>query len=149
MTFLKKWNFYDFLKNRNFRNLTTDFETSHKATSWDQSTRLFGGWPLGYTYTGQVLSILQAWNFHPFRTLPVWVQNLKNSITRYSWEKKKNLENVSKLTNLWFKSPRMDWTCSVGYGLVINVQKDACFGLSLRLCTIFEICSQFSKIAIF
>ena len=43
----------------------------------------------------------------------------------------------------------MDWTCSVGYGLVINVQKDACFGLSLTLCTILEIDGQFSKNAIF
>ena len=30
-----------------------------------------------------------------------------------------------------------------------NVQKDACFGLSLTRCTIFKICSQFLKIAIF
>ena len=30
-----------------------------------------------------------------------------------------------------------------------NVQKDACFGLSLTLCTIFKICSQFLKIANF
>ena len=43
----------------------------------------------------------------------------------------------------------MDWTCFVGYGLVANVQKDACFGLSLTLCTIFKIYSQFLKIAIF
>ena len=28
-------------------------------------------------------------------------------------------------------------------------KKDACFGLSWTLCTIFKICSQFSKIAIF
>ena len=34
------------------------------------------------------------------------------------------------------------------YDLVVNVQKDACFGLSLTLWTIFQICSQFSKIAI-
>ena len=32
---------------------------------------------------------------------------------------------------------------------MINVQNDACFGLSLTLCTSFKICSQFSKIAIF
>ena len=32
---------------------------------------------------------------------------------------------------------------------MINVQKDVCLVLSLTLCTIFEICSQFSKIAIF
>ena len=44
---------------------------------------------------------------------------------------------------------QMDWTCSVGYGLVVNVQKDACFGLSWTLCTSVKICSQFSEIAIF
>ena len=32
---------------------------------------------------------------------------------------------------------------------MVNVQKDACFGLSLTLCTILKVCSQFSKIAIF
>ena len=32
---------------------------------------------------------------------------------------------------------------------MVNVQKDTCFGLSLTLCTIFKICSQFLKIAIF
>ena len=35
------------------------------------------------------------------------------------------------------------------YGLVVNVQKDACFGLSCTLCTIFKICSLFSEIATF
>ena len=44
---------------------------------------------------------------------------------------------------------KMDWTCSVGNGLVINVQKDTCFGLGLTLCTIFNIFSQFSEIAVF
>ena len=44
---------------------------------------------------------------------------------------------------------RMDCTCSVWYVLVVNVKKDACFGLSWPLCTIFKICSQFSEIAIF
>ena len=29
--------------------------------------------------------------------------------------------------------------------LVVNVQKDACFGLSLSLCTIFNVCSQISE----
>ena len=32
---------------------------------------------------------------------------------------------------------------------MINVQKDACFGLSLTLFMIFKLCSQFSKMAIF
>ena len=50
--------------------------------------------------------------------------------------------------NGW-KFPVAKWTELVGYGLVVNVQKDACFGLSLTLiCTIFKICSQFLKIAI-
>ena len=39
------------------------------------------------------------------------------------------------------------WTelisCSVGYSLVVHVQKGACFGLSLTLCTIFKICRHF------
>ena len=38
-----------------------------------------------------------------------------------------------------------DWTCSVWYGLVGHVKKDACFGLNLTLCTIFKICSKFSE----
>ena len=41
---------------------------------------------------------------------------------------------------------KMVWTCSVGYSLVINVHKDASFGLIL---TLFKICNQFSKFAIF
>ena len=32
---------------------------------------------------------------------------------------------------------KMDLTCSVWYGLVVNVQKDVYFSLSLTLCTIF------------
>ena len=43
----------------------------------------------------------------------------------------------------------MDRTCSVGYVLVVNVQKDACFGLSWPRCAIFKICSQISEITIF
>ena len=41
-------------------------------------------------------------------------------------------------------------TCSVGYDLVVNVQKDACFGLS-RLTALydFKICGQILEIAIF
>ena len=42
----------------------------------------------------------------------------------------------------------MDLTCSV-YGLVVNVQKDACFGLNLTLHAIFKIYGQFSENAIF
>ena len=37
----------------------------------------------------------------------------------------------------------------LNYDLVVNVQKDACFGFSWRLCTIFKICGQFSEIANF
>ena len=37
---------------------------------------------------------------------------------------------------------KMDRTCSVRYGLVVNAQKDACFGLSWTMCTIFKICIQ-------
>ena len=44
---------------------------------------------------------------------------------------------------------KTDCTWSVGYSFVVHVQKDACFGLSLKLCTIFKICSQFSEKAIF
>ena len=44
-------------------------------------------------------------HFYPFRKLPVWVQTFETWITRYPWEKK-NPENVSKLTNLWFKRTR-------------------------------------------
>ena len=44
---------------------------------------------------------------------------------------------------------KMDRTCSVGYVLVVNVQKEACFCLSWPLCAIFKICSQISEIAIF
>ena len=43
----------------------------------------------------------------------------------------------------------MDWTGSVSGHLVVHVQKDACFGLILTLCTIFKSSSQFSENAIF
>ena len=38
---------------------------------------------------------------------------------------------------------KMDWTFSVWYGLVVNVQNDEWFGLSWTLGTIFKICSFF------
>ena len=43
----------------------------------------------------------------------------------------------------------MNLTCSVGYSLLVHVQKDEVFGLSLTLCTIFKYCSQFSENASF
>ena len=44
---------------------------------------------------------------------------------------------------------KMDWICSVWYVSVVNVQKDACFGLSWSVSPIFKICIQFSEIEIF
>ena len=41
------------------------------------------------------------------------------------------------------------WFLSVGYGLVVNIQKHACFSLGLTLWTIFKICSQFLENATF
>ena len=43
----------------------------------------------------------------------------------------------------------MDLTCSVGYSLVVHIQKDMFFGLSLMLCMIFKISNQFSENVIF
>ena len=43
---------------------------------------------------------------------------------------------------------KMNCTWSVGYGLLVNVQKDEWIGLSCTLCTIFKICSQFLEIVI-
>ena len=40
---------------------------------------------------------------------------------------------------------KMDLTCSAGYSLVVHVQHDVFFGLSLILCMIFKTCSQFSE----
>ena len=38
---------------------------------------------------------------------------------------------------------------SLGYSVVIHVQKDACFGLDLTVCMICKICGKFSGNAIF
>ena len=44
---------------------------------------------------------------------------------------------------------KRDLTYTVGYVLVVNVQKDACFDISWSLCTISKICSQLLETAIF
>ena len=38
---------------------------------------------------------------------------------------------------------KTDWTCSVGYVLVVNLKTDACFIPSWPLCTTFKTCGQF------
>ena len=50
LKFLKRQIFYEFLKNRAFWHMTTDFENRDKVSSWDKKKmRLFGRGPLGYT----------------------------------------------------------------------------------------------------
>ena len=48
-----------------------------------------------------------------------------------------------------FGGCKMDRTCTVRYVLVVNIQKDACFGLSWPLCAIFKMCNRILEIAIF
>ena len=51
-----------------------------------------------------------------------------------------------EVCKIWVKISEMDWTCSVRYGLRVNVQKDAWLVSAGRF---VWFCSQLSEIAIF
>ena len=84
LKFLKKQNFYDFLKNRLFEKVTTDFENHAKRQAETKAFALLHG-PQGYTLQSNFSPFFATPNFHPFRALPVWIQT-KLSMTGYSWE---------------------------------------------------------------
>ena len=104
LKFLKKQNFYNFLKNRIFRKLTTDFENRTKRQAETKPWVILDA--DFYAIPFRVSSInFTTGNFHSLGRLSVWVQNFEFLITRNSW--KQNIpENVSELTNLWSKIAR-------------------------------------------
>ena len=121
-TFLKRRNFFDFLKNRIFRKLTTDFQNRTQRPADTKACVILDVDHKAIPY--RISSVQYATRIlHPFCTIPVWVQNIEISITRYSWEKKKLPENVSKLTNLWFSSLQSDQKWSLQRGRKVSALK--------------------------
>ena len=88
--------FCEFIKNRIFRKLTTGLENRTKRQT-DTKACVF--LDLGFILQSKFSQFC-----NPFRTLPVWAQNIENSIARYSHEKNIIPENVIKSLYYWFKS---------------------------------------------
>ena len=117
LKFLRRQNFYEFLKNRLFRKRQAETKTcvfllDHRVIPYIASS--------GHFATA---------NSHLFRTLPVWMQTI--SITRYSWEKKTGEKNHSqkcyqkpllmspKNWKLWnYRTSRFVYTVARRYALV-------------------------------
>ena len=94
LQFLRRQNFYEFLKHRLFRNVTTDFENRTRRQA-DNKACLFLD-VNDNTIPYRACSVhFETGNFFPFRTLRVWRQTIP--ITRYSWEKKKKKKKKKNL----------------------------------------------------
>ena len=81
----RKQNFYEFLKNRIFRKLTTDFEN---CTRLQAETRNVLFLDVEHNAIPHRVSSVHfaTGNFHPFRILPGWVQKFEIWITRKCFE---------------------------------------------------------------
>ena len=69
-----------------FKKVTTDFENCAKRQAETKTCVFVYMDHKAIPYRASSVHFATA-NFHPFRTLPVWMQTIKISITRYSWEK--------------------------------------------------------------
>ena len=98
---LKKHIFYDFLKYRIFRKLITDFENRTKRQAETKECVVLDAdhWEIADRASSVHFA---TGHFHPFRTLPVWVQKFEIWIIIISV----NVSDLTNLCNLWLKRVR-------------------------------------------
>ena len=122
-TFLKRRNFFDFLKNRIFRKLTTDFQNRTQRPANTKACVILDVDHKVIPYRISSVPICDQ-NFAPIlhhSGLSAKYWNFNNTV--FMRKNKKLPENVSKLTNLWFSSLQSDQKWSLQRGRKVSALK--------------------------